>query len=272
MQKSESRNLEARTTGLGFASEERALSRDHMLEHAHIVGMNVEAQRRGSVSAVEAMNADSTIEMVPPVTTLKLKTSECPRSAPKSKIRKNFGRDVPDNVSRGYLSIGGVKVWTELGITDDSEELDEEPDVRADLDLASAKGRGAKGSQKNSWKRKKELRRHSTTSLKGQRLQDSSCESEKSVIDSSNSDIDDELAEDYLANVGGSSGSVNATWLLRNRLFEQVRIEDMAMRGGVDEKETTSTDTSASEINGDSCHSDYAASHGWCFFDVLFDL
>jgi hypothetical protein len=73
--------------------------------------------------------------------------------------------------------------------------------------------------------------------------------SEESNSDPISSDVSDEMAEDYLSNVGVGLGSLDASWLLRDKLFEHVPIEDMVLQGLEDERDTTHA-SSASELSG----------------------
>ncbi|CAK9214209.1 unnamed protein product [Sphagnum troendelagicum] len=137
----------------------------------------------------------------------------------KSKKKMHNSRTPNSKISSGFLRIGGVRVWTDQGSTCENEHLDEEEDTS--------------GLSRNAYRGS----------------EDSSSVSEESNSDPISSDVSDEMAEDYLSNVGVGLGSLDASWLLRDKLFEHVPIEDMVLQGLEDERDTTHA-SSASELSG----------------------
>ncbi|CAK9870467.1 unnamed protein product [Sphagnum jensenii] len=137
----------------------------------------------------------------------------------KSKKKMHNSRTPNSKISSGFLRIGGVRVWTDQGSTCENEHLDEEEDTS--------------GLSRNAYRGS----------------EDSSSVSEESNSDPISSDVSDEMAEDYLSNVGVGLGSLDASWLLRDKLFEHVPIEDMVLQGLEDERDNTHA-SSASELSG----------------------
>lgn len=241
-----------RTTGLGFVDNGNHESESR--DSRRTVAAEISESRRESDRAVtEAMYLETVQSNY-----LEVKTPGFERSN-RSTWRNKKERDLElaSERSSGFLSIGGVRIWTNQGNGDESEGLDEEPDVSLALEFASEKKQCGSGSKNSNSKRQKDTGRKSRVQQRSQWLQNVSSGSEESILDSSNSEIDDEMAEDYLANVGIEGGSLDATWLLRDKLFEQVPIEDMVIQGWEDDTDS-STDSSA-KSGGDSGSSDYAS-------------
>jgi len=253
-------DLEMRSTrGLGFAEEE-----DQLTSVAEVLQLgpaadnlavesNVKFKKDEDVAAVETMNVEpqghhSAVQ-------LEQKTAGGKPSSVlhKSKKKMHNSRTPNSKISSGFLSIGGVRVWTDQGSTCGNEHLDEEEDVYMALDSASGKAQWGLGyvGPKTTWKRKKHWSQQtsglSRNAYRGS--EDSSSVSEESNSDPISSDVSDEMAEDYLSNVGVGLGSLDASWLLRDKLFEHVPIEDMVLQGLEDEKDTTHA-SSASELSG----------------------
>ncbi|KAK9130511.1 hypothetical protein Sjap_010998 [Stephania japonica] len=115
-------------------------------------------------------------------------------------------RDLPMERNSGFLSIGGLKLYTEDisdgesdGVMDDNEDPSEEESLRTSeqSDL------------------------------------DGSTDSSDSDISDSGSDIDDEVAEDYLEGIGGHSEITNSKWLAEQNL--DVLDEDSSSSGTSDD-------------------------------------
>ena len=245
-------DIEMRTTGLGFvdngnhASESRN-SRSTVA--AEISESGKESDRAVTEATYVEMGQTNHLE----VKTLEFERTN--RPTPRNKKERDLG--IATERSSGVLSIGGVRKWTDQGSADEDEGLDEEPDVSLALDFASGKKQWGSGSKNSKSKRKKDAGRKSGVQQRGQWLQNASSDSEESILDSSNSEIDDEMAEDYLANVGIDGGSLDATWLLRDKVFEQVPIEDMVIQGW--EGDTDSSTDNSAKSGGDLSSSDYAS-------------
>jgi hypothetical protein len=173
------------------------------------------------------------------------------RSTPRNKKnRRGSSFEIPSvkENNAGYLCIGGVKVFSEAGFTvsDESEDLGEESDVCLELDFASGKKRRNKGIKRLTPKDKESMRA-SGGHQRGQWLEDTFSGSGESIVDSSDSDIDDDVVADYMANVEGAEEMLDDTWLLKNKL-EHAAVEDMGSEDWEDEDEdNTSTDASGSD-------------------------
>lgn len=249
---------ETTTTGLGFVDQQSAGRFDHMFEaekSGNIADSELNSVEDRNVAALEAMKVDIDQDNY-----LHLKTSVDDknfRSTPRNKKnRRGSSFEIPSvkETNAGYLSIGGVKVFTEAGITfsDESEDLGEESDVCLELDFASGKKRRNKGSKRFTSKDKESLR-SSGVHQRGQWLEDTFSGSGESIVDSSDSDIDDDLVADYMANVEGAEEMLDDTWLLKNKL-QHVAVEDMGSEDWEDEDEDN-TSSYASESDDDSSDS-----------------
>lgn len=241
-----------RTAGLGFVDNGNHVSESR--DSRSTLGAEIfESGKESDRVVTEAMYVETG-----QTNHLEVKSLEFDRSnRPTRRNKKERDLGIATERSSGFLSIGGVRIWTDQGSAYESEGLDEEPDVSLALDFASGKKQWGRGSKTSKSKRKKDTGRKSGAQQRGQWLQSGSSDTEESIVDSSNSEIDDEMAEDYLANVGIDGGSLDATWLLRDKLFEQVPIEDMVIQGWEDGTDS-STDSSA-RSGGDSGSSDYAS-------------
>ena len=252
-------DLETRTTGLGFVDQKSADHTSLMFEaekSGNIADSELNSDEDRNVAALEAMKVD-----IDQDNCLHLKTSVDDknfRSTPRNKKnRRGSSFEIPSvkEKNAGYLSIGGLKVFTEAGITysDESEDLGEESDVCLELDYASGKKRRNKGSKRFTPKDKESLQ-SSEVNQRRQWLEDSFSESGESIVDSSDSDLDDDLVADYMANVEGAEEMLDDTWLLKNKLHH-VAVEDMGSEDWEDEDEdNTSSDASGSD-NDDSSDS-----------------
>lgn len=247
-------DFETRTTGLGFVDQEPADCTNHMFEaekSGNIADSELNSVGDRNVAALEAMKVGTDQDNY-----LHLKTSVDDknfRSTPRNKKNRRgscFEIPLEKENNAGYLRIGGVKVFTEAGITvsDESEDLGEESDVCLELDFASGKKRRDKGIKRFTSKDKESLRA-SGVHQRGQWLEDTFSGSGESIVDSSDSDIDDDVVADYMANVEGAEEMLDDTWLLKNKL-QHVAVEDMGSEDWEDEDEdedNTSTDASGSD-------------------------
>lgn len=98
----------------------------------------------------------------------------------------------PPGKNSGFLSIGGMKLYTQ----DISDEESDEEDNRESLDEES-----------------------NDTSEPGEAVGSSESDSSEDSSDS-DLDIDDEVAEDYLEGIGGSDNVLNSKWLMEQVLDE----------------------------------------------------
>lgn len=98
----------------------------------------------------------------------------------------------PPGKNSGFLSIGGMKLYTQ----DISDEESDEEDNRESLDEES-----------------------NNTSEPGEAVGSSESDSSEESSDS-DLDIDDEVAEDYLEGIGGSDNVLNSKWLMEQVLDE----------------------------------------------------
>ncbi|KAL5065255.1 hypothetical protein RYX36_026992 [Vicia faba] len=107
-----------------------------------------------------------------------------------SELNNQMEEDLPSKVSStrnsGFLSIGGLKLYTEDISEDESEGTDVEASSDEDDSTSSEPEEGLGSSESNY-------------------SEDTS---------DSDSDIDDDVAEDYLEGVGGSQNIIDAKWLL----------------------------------------------------------
>lgn len=242
-----------RTAGLGFVDNGNHVSESR--DSRSTVAAEISESGKESDRAVtEAMYVETVQTGYLEVKPLQFERSNRPTR--RNKKERDLG--IATERSSGFLSIGGVRIWTDQGSADESEGLDEEPDVSLALDFASGKKQWGSRSKNSKSKCKKDAGRESGAQHRGQWLQNASSDTEESILDSINSEIDDEMAEDYLANVGIDGGSLDATWLLRDKLFEQVPIEDMVMQGWEDGTDS-STDSSAKSGGDSGDSSDYAS-------------
>lgn len=260
-------DLETRTTGLGFVDLESAGCTNHFFDaekSGNIADSELNSVEDRNVAALEAMKVDIDQDYL-----LHLKTSVDDknfRSTPRSKKNRrgrSFEMSSVKEKNAGYLSIGGVKIFTEAGITfsDESEDLDGGSDVCLELDFSSGKKRRNKGSKKFTSKDKKSLR-SSGVHQRGQWLEDTISGSGESIVDSSDLDIDDDLVADYMANVAGTDEMLDDTWLLKNKL-QHVGFEDMGSEDWEDEdEEDDNTSTDASGSGDDSIDSSCASPGG----------
>ena len=245
-------DLETRTTGLGFVDQESAGYTDHIFEaekSGNIADSELNCVEDKNVAALEAMKVDTDQDNY-----LHLKTSVDDKNFRFTRRNKKNRRGGSLEISSvkeknaGYLSIGGVKVLTEAGITfsDDNEDLDEDSDVCVELDFASGKKRRNKGSKRFTLKDKESLRA-SGVHQRGQWLENTFSGSGESIVDSSDSDIDDDLVADYMANVEGADEMLDDTWLLKNKL-QYVAVEDMDSEDWEDgDMDNSSIDASGSD-------------------------
>ncbi|KAK7265144.1 hypothetical protein RJT34_32760 [Clitoria ternatea] len=104
--------------------------------------------------------------------------------------------DLPSNASAGrnsgFLSIGGLKLYTQDVSDNESEENNDEESADED----------------------------SSVSSEPEELLGSSESNDSEDTSDSDSDIDEEVAEDYLEGVGGSDNIIDAKWLLKPDLDE----------------------------------------------------
>ncbi|TKY54745.1 Zinc finger CCCH-type with G patch domain-containing protein [Spatholobus suberectus] len=104
--------------------------------------------------------------------------------------------DLPSNVSAGrnsgFLSIGGLKLYTQ-DISDNESEEDNDEDSADEDSSASSEPEESLGSSESN---------------------------DSEDTSDSDSDIDEEVAEDYLEGVGGSDNIMDAKWLLKPVLDE----------------------------------------------------
>lgn len=105
--------------------------------------------------------------------------------------------DLPSKVSAvrnsGFLSIGGLKLYTQDISDDESEDDDNEGSAHDDSSAYSSEPEELLGSSESS---------------------------DSEETSDSDSDIDEEVAEDYLEGVGGSDNIIDAKWLLKPDLDE----------------------------------------------------
>lgn len=248
LQTLEALDSETRTTGLGFVDQEPADCTNRMFEadeSGNIADSELNCDEDRNVAVLEAMKVDNA-----GVNYLCLETSgheKNLRSTPRTKKnrrRSSFENPSSEGRNAGFLSIGGVKVYTEAGITfsDESEDLDEEFDVCLEASSSGGKNR-----------RRKEAKRASGILQRGQWLEDSFSESGQSIVDSSDSDVDDDVVEDYMANVEGADEMLDASWLLKNKM-QHAAVEDMGSEDSED-VESDSDDTGPGTSDHDSSDS-----------------
>ncbi|CAM6067396.1 unnamed protein product [Sphagnum tenellum] len=247
------------TRGLGFAEEEDQLTSVAEVLQLGPAADNLDVEgflkfkKDEDVAAVETMNVEPQGHHSAVQLEQKTAGGKTSSVSHKSKKKMHNSRTPNSKISSGFLRIGGVRVWTDQGSTCENEHLDEEEDVYMALDSASGKAQWGLGyvGPKTTWKRKKHWSQQtsglSRNAYRGS--EDSSSVSEESNSDPISSDVSDEMAEDYLSNVGVGLGSLDASWLLRDKLFEHVPIEDMVLQGLEDERDTTHA-SSASELSG----------------------
>ncbi|KAG4930065.1 hypothetical protein JHK85_047599 [Glycine max] len=111
-------------------------------------------------------------------------------------LSNQITEDLPSNVSAernsGFLSIGGLKLYTQDISDDESDEYNDEDSSDED----------------------------SSASSEPEELLGSSESNDSEYSSDSDSDIDEEVAEDYLEGVGGSDNIMEAKWLLKPVLDE----------------------------------------------------
>ncbi|CAK9267797.1 unnamed protein product [Sphagnum jensenii] len=184
------------TRGLGFAEEE-----DQLTSVAEVLQLgpaadnldvesNVNFKKDEDVAAVETMNVEPQGHHSAVQLEQKTAGGKTSSVSHKSKKKMHNSRTPNSKISSGFLRIGGVRVWTDQGSSCGNEHLDEEEDTS--------------GLSRNAYRGS----------------DDSSSVSEESNSDPISSDVSDEMAEDYLSNVGVGLGSLDASWLLRDKLFE----------------------------------------------------
>jgi len=233
----EALDSETRTAGLGFVDQESAGCTNRGFEaeeSGNIADSELNCSEDRNVAVLEAMKVDNEQDDC-----IHLKTSghENFRFTPRTKKNRrgtSIENSSVEGRNAGYLSIGGLKVFTEAGInfSDESEDFDEEFDARR---------RAYSSSGKNL---RKQAKRGSRVYQRGQWLEDTFSGSGESIVDSSDSDIDVGLVEDYMANVEGADEMLDASWLLKNKI-QHVAVEDMGSDDSEDEDEdNTSTETS----------------------------
>lgn len=268
LQALETLESETRTTGLGFVDQESAGCTNRMFEaeeSGNIADSELNCSEDRNVAVLEAMKVDTEQHNY-----VHLRTSgneENFRSTPRTKKNRrgsSFENSSVEGRNAGYLSIGGVKVFTEAGITfsDESENLDEEFDVCLEPYSSSRKNR-----------RRKQAKRASGVYQRGQWLEDTLSGSGESIVDSSDSDVDDDLVEDYIANVEGADEMLDASWLLKNKM-QHVAVEDMGSDDSEDEDEdedNTSTDTSDHDSSDSGCASPGGTSIPYFFITEFCD-
>nr|XP_024397114.1 uncharacterized protein LOC112292650 isoform X2 [Physcomitrium patens] len=224
-------------TGLGYVDQESGGCTNHTFvkESGNVIYSELNCVEDKNVAGLEAMQVDTEEDDY-----LHLKTpNHLKSSVSTSKTKKNRrgGSSVEKaskkGINGGYISIGGLKVFTEAGVTysDESVDLEKDSDVSLELSFSSGKKRRSKGGKKD----KKKFRQ------RGEWLDNSFSESGESIIDSSDSDLDDDLVEDYIANLEGAGESVDASWILKNKM-KQVAVEDMGRQDDEDEDEDDDDD------------------------------
>lgn len=237
MQVVEALELGTGHTGLGYVDQESGGCTNHTFvkESGNVIYSELNCVEDKNVAGLEAMQVDTEEDDY-----LHLKTpNHLKSSVSTSKTKKNRrgGSSVEKaskkGINGGYISIGGLKVFTEAGVTysDESVDLEKDSDVSLELSFSSGKKRRSKGGKKD----KKKFRQ------RGEWLDNSFSESGESIIDSSDSDLDDDLVEDYIANLEGAGESVDASWILKNKM-KQVAVEDMGRQDDEDEDEDDDDD------------------------------
>ncbi|KAK9098421.1 hypothetical protein Syun_025466 [Stephania yunnanensis] len=173
--------------GLGFSDEEMTPSNNRFLSSM---------EERGAGFNLSSTDKEMHVEM-------SSGTGKCVRRG----IRKNvMVRDLPMERNSGFLSIGGLKLYTE-------DISDGESDDIMDDDGDSSDEESSGASEQSDL--------------------DGSTDSSNSDISDSGSDIDDEVAEDYLAGIGGHNEITNAKWLAEQDL--DVSNEDSSSSSTSDE-------------------------------------
>ncbi|KAK7329986.1 hypothetical protein VNO77_24170 [Canavalia gladiata] len=111
-------------------------------------------------------------------------------------LTNQMTEDLPSNVSAernsGFLSIGGLKLYTQ-DISDNESEEDNDAESSDEDSSASSEPEALLGSSESN---------------------------DSEDTSDSDSDIDEEVAEDYLEGVGGSDNIIDAKWLLKPDLDE----------------------------------------------------
>ncbi|KAL2338477.1 hypothetical protein Fmac_012923 [Flemingia macrophylla] len=111
-------------------------------------------------------------------------------------LNNQMSEDLPSNVSAGrnsgFLSIGGLKLYTQDISDNESEEHSDEDSSDEDRSVSS----------------------------EPEELPGSSESDDSEDTSDSDSDIDEEVAEDYFEGVGGSGNIIDAKWLLKSVLDE----------------------------------------------------
>jgi len=256
----EARDPETRTTGLGYVDQEPAGCTNRRFEaeeSGNIADSELNCSEDRNVAVLEAMKVDNEQD---DYVLLKISGHEENfRSTPRTKKnrrRSSFENPTVEGRNAGYLSIGGVKVFTEAGVTfsDESEDLDEE--FEKCLEPYSSSGKN---------QRRKQVKRASGVYHRGQWLEDTFSGSGESIVDSSDSDVDDDLVDDYMANVEGADEMLDASWLLKNKM-QHVAVENMGFDDSEDEDEdNASTETSDHDSSDSACASPGGTSTP-CFF------
>lgn len=104
---------------------------------------------------------------------------------------EDFSPSVSAERNSGFLSIGGLKLYTEDISDDENEEYNEDS-----------------------------LDEESSTPSVPEELLESSENNDSEYTSDSDSDIDEDVAEDYLEGVGGSENILDAKWLLKSDMNE----------------------------------------------------
>eukprot|EP01018_Ginkgo_biloba_P039777 Gb_03734 [translate_table: standard] len=150
-----------------------------------------------------------------------------------SKGRK--GKNALPNKNKGFLVIGGVRIYT----TDVSVSIEDASGTQ-DLDTEDSAGKLGLSNSERLRQSKVPSTEMSCTSNVSE-LSDDSEDSEFGTC----SDIDDEIAEDYLEGIGGSvSDLLDAEWLLDKGALELVSSEEISEN---DEEDTVDSESSGCE-------------------------
>lgn len=132
------------------------------------------------------------------------------------KIKKNrrggsfVEKVLKKGINGGYISIGGLKVFIEVGVIyfDESVDLEKDFDVFLEFSFLSGKKWRSKGGKKD---KKKFCQR-------GEWLDNFFSELGEFIIDLSDLDFDDDFVEDYIVNLEGVGESVDVFWILKNKM------------------------------------------------------
>ncbi|XP_077221832.1 D111/G-patch domain-containing protein [Tasmannia lanceolata] len=121
------------------------------------------------------------------------------------KCKESIGKDSIPKKNDGFLSIGGLKLYTE-----DISLSDEENDGLVDEDGDALDGEGLEPAELPC----------------GDSDGSSDSECSEDTLSDSNSDIDKEVAEDYLEGIGGSSEFLKSRWLVGRDLKGSMNLND----------------------------------------------